>query len=894
MSRSWPLYLLGIVLVGSGLCVSQVLWAQATPPSSASPPPGSSTYERLNVPRAIPVRPRTSTPQATTPSIPGQPGSPSTTVPSTAPGAMEEGLYLNAIDTDIREIIKQIAKVTGKNFLVDQKIRGKVTIISEKKMTVEEAYQAFLSALEVLGYTVVQSPGNLIKIVDLKGALQEPLPIYREESPYTDAFITRIVQLSNISALEMSNAIKGLVSREGNLFAYPATNTLIITDSGANIDRLMKIVKELDQKGPSEGLEIIPLRYADAKEVAQQITQLYEDSDTGRTSNVRRTVRGRLATRSAELSETPTLSAVIPDERTNSIIVKATNRALVKVRELVARLDRKLEEGAEGKIHVHYLKHANAKDLAEVLAALTASSVTAGRQVGAAGRGAQTPGSLGTRGGVAGGQQVIAAEFEGGLKVAADESTNALIITASAKDYQTLATEVLDKLDIPRKQVYVEAIIMELNISSSRDVGVSGQGGGSFNIGGNPALGFGSSLGGTSAGLSAAALSGLAAGVVSQTTQTLPITQADGTITNVEIPSFGFVLNALQEDTNVNVLSTPNLLTLDNEEAEIIVGGEVPFPTGSTLTTGGNTTFNVTRENVGITLKMTPQINEGDTVKIKLRQEITQVIPGASEVVLTSLGPSTTKRSVETVVAAKDQQTIVIGGLIDDNVTVTTTKVPFLGDIPILGHLFKRTAKSKQKTNILVFLRPYIIRDTKDFLKILQKKVEERNMFITTNYGKRQQQVIRESIQSHSADLLEFRKEIQRQEWDFAAPTQEGRVSKRLVPVSGSRGYEDIESPILPPEQEYVPPPPSPAPSEPSPGDLPPRGNQRGSLSEQLLDSSPSVVSQPTPSSTSPVPPDTGSWTSPSSFPEGTQIGGPTTSEHQKALLDAAGSATDL
>lgn len=885
------LTVLGLIVLGA-LSLPKAAMAQSNSSGNTTKDP-SSNYQRLNVPKAIPVRPPSSPSSSSngtrrdssTSNANAKPsGTLSTTTPTVTPDTVDEGLYLNAIDTDIREIIKQIAKVTGKNFLIDPKIRGKVTIISEKKMTIEEAYQAFLSALEVLGYTVVQAPGNLVKIVSMKNALQEPLPIYKEDSPYTDAFITRIVQLSNISALDMSNAVKSLVSKEGNLFAYPATNTLIITDSGANIDRLMKIIKELDQEGPSETLEIIPLRHADAKEVAQQITQLYEQASgtTRRTSRTSRS-RSRRSSRSAELSETPYLSKVIADERTNSVMVLASKRAMSKVRELVARLDRKLEEGAQGKLHVHYLKHANAAELAEVLGALTASSISGTRRVGATGSGAQAPGRRSTnRGGTTAGGQVVSAQFEGGLKVAADESTNALIITASAKDYQTLAAEVLDKLDIARKQVYVEAIIMELNINNERDLGVSGQGGGGFSIGGNPALGFGSSLGGTAAGLSAAALSGLAAGVVSQTTQTLPVTQADGTITNLEIPSFGFVLNALQEDTNVNVLSTPNLLTLDNEEAEIIVGGEVPFPTGTTLTPGGNTTFNVTRENVGITLKMTPQINEGDTVKIQLRQEITQVIPGASEVVLTSLGPSTTKRSVETVVAAKDQQTIVIGGLIDDNVTVTTTKVPFLGDIPILGHLFKRRRTTKQKTNILVFLRPYIIRDTKDFLKILQKKVEERNMFITTNYGKRQQKVIRESIQSHSADLLEFRKEIQRQEWDFAAPSQEGRPSKKLIPVSGSQDYNDVDGQILPPSRQYAPP----------------------AIEENSIAPAAPVTSSAPPAPTiAPAPPsvDTGGWTSPStgspsgsSLPAASQIGGPTAAGHQDALLDAAGSATDL
>lgn len=732
-----------------------------------TPPPGQ---EPLNIPKAVPVQPEPAKPISKPAAAPGATPAPSG----------EEGLYLNAVDTDVREIIRQIAKVTGKNFLVDQKIRGKVTIISEKKMTIEEAYQAFLSSLEVLGYTVVQAPGNLIKIVAMKDAMHQPLPIYREDSPVTDAFITRIIQLNSISALDMSSAIKDLVSKEGNLFAYPSTNTLIVTDTGSNIDRLLRIIKELDQEGPSETIDIIPLKYASAKDVAAKVMQLYEGEDGGTRQRARQPRRGR----GTELDESPLLSKVIADDRTNSIIVMATKRALTKVRELVAKLDQRLDEGAEGQIHVHYLKHANAADLATVLNTLAATSITADRRAATGGRGAGAP-TMGLRPGAAGsagdtslGTAGVVAQFEGGLKIAADENTNALIITATAKDYKTLADEVIDKLDIPRKQVYVEVVIMELAINKDRDVGVSGQGGGTFNVNGNPALAFGSSLGGTAAGLSAAALSGLAAGVVSQTTNTIPITQPDGTITNLEVPTFGAILTAIQNDTNVNILSTPNLLTLDNEEAEIIVGGEQPFPTGTTLTPGGNTTFNVTRENIGITLKMTPQINEGETVKIKLRQEITSVIPGSSEVILTSLGPSTTKRSVETVVAAKDQQTIVIGGLIDDKVTMTTTKVPFLGDIPILGHLFKRKATRKEKTNILVFLRPYIIRDTKDFLKILQKKVEERNMFITQNYGDRQQKIIRQSIRNHAADLLEFRKHIQRTDWEF-----ESNEGTKMVPV---------------------------------------------------------------------------------------------------------------
>jgi general secretion pathway protein D len=476
-----------------------------------------------------------------------------------------------------------------------------------------------------------------------------------------------------------------------------------------------------------------------------------------------------VAGRGPELEDVPFISKVIADDRTNAIIILAAKRAIPKVRELVARLDRPLE-GPQGKVHVHYLKNAEASKLAQVLAAVTSGSPqTSSARPGTPGApgGPTAPGARPGLPVIGAGGAPITAEFEGGIKVAADESTNALIITATQKDYETLVKEVIDKLDIPRRQVYVEVVIMELTVDHDREIGVRGQGGTVFSAFGNNVIGFGSSLGGTAAGLPAALAGAGAAGVISQNTISFPVTNPDGTVTQHQIPNFGAIITALQTDQNVNILSTPNLLTLDNEEAEIIVGGEEPFPTGSTLTTGGNTTFNVTRENVGITLKITPQVNEGDMVKMKLKQEVTAVVPGASETILTTVGPSTTKRSVETVVVAKDQQTIVIGGLIDDKLTISEQKIPFLGDIPILGNLFKNKKRTKSRTNILVFLRPYIIRDTADFLKILQKKVEERNMFIEQNYGQGQQKAIRESIRTHAAELLEFKKDIQLQNFQF-------------------------------------------------------------------------------------------------------------------------------
>lgn len=708
----------------------------ANPPGVGIPnpnPSGAPRYEDLTKTPSAPLTP----PRTGTGPAPGGANAPALSV-------SDDGLYLNAVDTEIREIIKQISKATGKNFLIDDKVRGKITILSEKKMTTDEAYQAFLSALEVLGFTVVNGPGDLIKIIPLKDALNNPLPIYKDDSPFTDSYITRLISLKNVSALDIASVVKPLISKEGNLFAYPATNTLIVTDSGTNIDRLLKIIKEMDTQGPEQQMDMVPVKNATAKDIADKIQKLYIDQQGG---------AKRPAAKPGELDDIPFISKVIPDDRTNSVIVLGAKRAIPKIRELIHQLDKPLE-GSQGKVHVHYLKHAEAKKMAEVLSTLTSGSS------------AKAPGAAAPGGAAKPGAAPMVAEFEGGVKVAADESTNSLIITSTQKDYETLVGEVVNKLDIPRRQVYVEVVIMELAVDKDRAIGVSGQGGGTFDIAGHPITGFGSLLGGTASGLASALNGAGAVGAVSQETLTFSQTNANGTTSNITIPGFGYILTALESDTNVNVLSTPNLLTLDNEEAEIIVGREQPFPTGSTVTSGGNTTFNVTRQNVGIILKLTPQVNEGDMVKMKVKQEVTAVVP-ASDAILTTIGPSTTKRSVETVVVAKDQQTVVIGGLIDDKLTWTEQKIPFLGDIPLLGNLFKQKKTTKSKTNILIFLRPYIIRDATDFLKVLQKKVEERNMFIEQNYGKGQHKMIREGIRSHAAELLEFKKDIQLEQYQY-------------------------------------------------------------------------------------------------------------------------------
>lgn len=746
------LWVLFILVLGLHSVKAQVTATDSPPPASGAlmtPPPAQAA------PAANVNEDKFGAPDATaTP-----PASPDGSNPAADAGAATDDLvYLNATDVDIKDMIKQISKATGTNFLIDDKVRGKVTIISEKPMTRDMAYQAFLSALQVMGYTTVATPAGLIKIVGTKDALTEPIELFKDEMPYTDRFITRIVQVRNISANDLATVIKPLVSKEGNLFAYPATNSMIITDSGSNIDRVLRIAKELDQEGPQEVMEIVPIQNADAADIADKIVQLFDQETKGGAAPAGR--RGRAG--APELEDTPSISKVISDQRTNSVIILGSKRAILKVRAVIAQLDAPVT-GVEGGIHVYYLKYANAKQMAEVLSNLVSGASGSSKKE-------EPKTAAGKKAAVEQAGKVGAVELEGGVKVTADESTNSLVITASPKDFETLIDKVVSKLDLPRKQVYLEAVVMELRVDKIRNIGLSGNLGNVFSLGGGEMTGFGSLLPTFSNDISniAAAAGGLAGGVSS--TRTVSFDLGGGK--TVTVPAVSALIHALQTDQDANVLSTPSILTLDNEEAQIQVGQEVPTPSGTTVSSGV-TTFNVTRQDTGIILKITPQISESNTVRLKLTQEVKNVVGNDP-----NLGPTLTKRSVQTVVVAQDKQTIVIGGLIDDQASVTTNKVPFLGDVPVVGNLFKNRINHKTKTNIVVFITPYIIRDRADYLGILQKKIEERNLFVDLNYGTSQRKAIRESIRNHAKELLEYRGAVS----DYTYPSSGNtRVQERSV-----------------------------------------------------------------------------------------------------------------
>jgi general secretion pathway protein D len=762
----------GKYIVSSMLALSlgmpAVVMAQATGTVRLPSPPATPTAAPTPVP---PTEPITPTEAPVQPAIPEKP--------------TEELVYLNVQDQDIKDVIKQISKATGKNFIIDDKVRGKVTIISEKMMTKEEAYQAFLSALEVAGFTVVTGPGGIIKVVALKDAISSPIPIHVDSTPYTDSFVTRLISLDNISATDMANAVKGLVSKSGNLFAYPATNTLIITDSGTNIDRLMKLIKELDQEGPQEVVEIIPVAYADASDVAQKVLQLFEieKAQAARATIARRTRRGAAA--ATQLAEIKAVSKIIADDRTNSIIVLASTRAIDRVRSLIKKLDTPLDEGESGKVHVHYLKYANAPDLAATLSSLTS--------------GAKAPTTAKGIKGKAAAKKPTVAHFEGGISIAADESTNALIITATARDYQTLVDELISKLDIPRRQVYLEAVVMELTMKKTGDYGVSGYGGG----GSSSVLGFGQTFGAAATlfdPLSFFSQGGLLGGAFGRNTIQINVPTQGGTAQTMTIPTFAAFLNMLQVYADTNVVSTPNILTLDNEEAEITVKRK-EYAESTTSTATGVISSTPTPLETGLTLKITPQISEGDVVRLKIAHELSNF----EEKPQGAIASPERSRKINTTVMAADGQTVVLGGLMQDVVSHSKSKVPILGDIPIIGWLFRQQSSRTDKSNLLVFITPHVIRDPTDYTSVLKRKINQRNAFIADNFGKRQAESIRDVIRAHRADLLEY----------IPPPPPAPPVTPPTAvqpttakPIASSKGVS--VPPPAPPSAPITPPPPPP------------------------------------------------------------------------------------
>lgn len=636
------------------------------------------------------------------------------------PDMIESFDYPNA---DIADVIKAISELTGKNFIVDPQVRGKITIIAPSRISVAEAYKAFLSALAINGLAVVPGDG-FYKIKQARAAQRDNIDTFSGAYyPTSDQMITRIIKLKYISADEVNKQLRILTSKDGELVPYTPTNSLIVSDYGANMDRIMKIIEQLDVQGFEEQMEVIRVRYARSKDIADLVDQIINKGEKkGQFGSGVPRFRPAGSPEGGGGTGAEVYSLVVPDERTNSIIVVGNKAGIEKIRRLVSRLDYPMRPDEQGGFFVYYLRHGEAEPIANILNGIAQESKKAQDQAAQS----RQPSIGGPAGQVQVGPSPTAI-FGGDVKISADKSTNSLIVVASRQDYETLKN-LLAKIDIARDQVFIKTIIMEMAANAGDTWGVDayyfdkdakgiGRAGfrGSSDISTllNPANDVGAIL-----------------GFGHGQTVKIKIGTAD-----FEVPSIAGLIRLLKSHTNANILSTPQITALDNEEALIEVGEKVPVAKNDTPTTGGTVTSNITRENVTTKLTITPYISpDTDTVKMKLEQDVADLIDvdiKASELAKNAVATST--RKIKTNIVVNSGDTAVLGGLMKDTDREAVSKVPVLGDIPILGWLFKARNTSKNKTNLVVFITPTIIRNPADNASVVDEKINERIDFIQKN-----------------------------------------------------------------------------------------------------------------------------------------------------------------
>jgi len=606
----------------------------------------------------------------------------------------------NFIDVDIATVVKFISEITKKNFVFDERVKGAITIIAPSRLSVDEAFSLFTSVLELKGFTIIPS-GKVYKIVPIAQAKQFGTEIIRdEETAVSDAYITRLIPLRSISSANAVNFLQPIISKDGYISSFGPSNMLMIVDSAANIGRIINILESIDKPGVEEP-EIVLLKYANADDVAKIISEAYSLGGSS-PSPAARVPRPVAAGGAASVGEAR--SAVFADTRLNAIILLADKQEREAIKRIVSLLDIPLPE-ATSKINVYFLENADATELAEVLENMISRASTQ-----------KTPA----------GTQPARTPFEPGgeISITADKATNALIVVASPADYQSLS-QVIKQLDIRRRQVYVEAMIVEASIDTLRELGAKWRV--TAEKDGEPVFiaGFGT-MDSNALQTVLTGLTGITVGGMGNFLD-VPVSTIDSegnvVTSTLTIPGFAALFNLNEFRGAVNVLSTPQILTSDNQEAEIVVGENVPFISKreSDPTRTVSVFSTIERKDVGITLRLTPQITEGDYVKLDVYQEIS-ALKQESEVVVISVGPSTTKRSTKTTVIVKDNETVVIGGLMEERLEENINKVPLLGDIPLLGWLFKNKTYEKKKTNLLVFLSPHIIKDGTDLAAITEKK----------------------------------------------------------------------------------------------------------------------------------------------------------------------------
>ena len=572
-------------------------------------------------------------------------------------------------NVDIHVFIKFISDLTEKNFIVGDNVQGKITVISPRKVSVEEAYKVFESVLEVHGFTTVPS-GEVTKIVRAVKARKKDVLIQSDRAGAgrpRDRMITQVIPLEHASSQKLRKILTPMASKQGLLVDYPPTDTLILTDYESNIRKILNIVRRVDKKSMQVRLEVHDLEHAEASRLAQSLNNLMK------------------ARQQAQGKESTPFVHVVPDDRINAVVLLAEKGSVQQVQNLIAKLDQPTPKG-EAKVHVVRLNNAVADDLAQVLSGLSSGKEKQGKPL-----------------------------ISENVQVSADKASNSLVITAKQEEFEALKS-VIDDLDQPRAQVYVEAAIMEVSADTGLDVGINWQGAAEL---GNEGVAFGTIGGPVADPTKDSQLankqyggSGAALGILS-----FPFTFDDNTY--YSLSSF---IKASQTDNQVDVISTPQLLTMENEEAKVVVAENRPFITSREITSDTDREFsNIEYKDVGVTLKVTPQINEQGSVKMDIYQELSRVqqkaVPG-----ITAKTPVTSKRTAETRVEVQDGQTAVIAGLIEEKSTQRNTGVPLLNRFPVLGWLFKQRSQQESKKNLMVFLTPHVVRSDQQMRSLWSEK----------------------------------------------------------------------------------------------------------------------------------------------------------------------------
>lgn len=604
-------------------------------------------------------------------------------------------------DTDIMEITKHMQKLTGINLILDKDVKGKVSIIAPTPITVGDAWKAYLAALNMAGYSLIKT-GAFYKVINARDIRYTPTKIYTGNyTPDTENYVMRVISLKSVSAAEIARNFRPFMSRYGRIIDIKQTNTIIIADTGSNINRLAKMVKFLDVPGHEETLQIVKVKNSSAQEIAKLLDSILKGgsgSSTGRPG----TATPRFTGSSGGTESTSAISRIIAEPRTNSIIAMANAEGAKQLRDLINKLDVKLVSSSSNRVHVYYLNYGDSEELSKTLSSIVSGAVDKGGAAGAGGASRFT--SFG--GGGAGENPIFSAE----VKITSDKNNNALVVTASPTDWLTLK-DVIGRLDIPRDQVYVEGMILEANVTKNRAFGVEYIG--AYGLGAVARSGF---TGASSDILSListgrpTSLGGFFGGVGLGPTRDIPVSTGTGTgasTQTVKVNAVNAFIKAVASHSSTNILATPQILALDNTEATFEIGDTVQVR-NSTIAQGGVQNFSSTPQEAKLSLKITPQINKVTRfVKLKINQKIDD-FKGTGDP-NSGVGLPTTTRSAITEVMVRDRDTIAMGGMLRDRESIDNAKIPILGDIPVLGWLFKNKSRRIEKVNLLFFMTPKIL-----------------------------------------------------------------------------------------------------------------------------------------------------------------------------------------